>query len=105
LLFTAAAYNLNRYNVPLPDPNNPGFFLLSGSNRIQGFETTLNGYVTPEWQSTVGYAYRRAGDERDIDNGRAGQPYPARSAQSVFVVEQISVYAGMERGTRRRLLL
>ena len=56
LLFTAAAYNLNRYNVPLPDPNNPGFFLLSGSNRIQGFETTLNGYVTPEWQSTVGYA-------------------------------------------------
>jgi catecholate siderophore receptor len=49
--------------------------------------------------------HRRAGDERDIDNGRAGQPYPARSAQSVFVVEQISVYAGMERGTRRRLLL
>jgi catecholate siderophore receptor len=60
LLFTAAVYNLNRYNVPLPDPNNPGFFLLSGSNRIQGFETTLNGYVTPEWQSTLGYAYTDA---------------------------------------------
>ena len=60
LLFTAAVYNLNRYNVPLPDPNNPGFFILSGSNRIQGFETTLTGYVTPDWQSTLGYAYTDA---------------------------------------------
>ena len=60
LLFTAAVYNLNRYNVPLPDPNNPGFFILSGSNRIQGFETTLTGYVTPNWQSTLGYAYTDA---------------------------------------------
>ena len=25
LLFTAAVYELNRYNVPLPDPSNPGF--------------------------------------------------------------------------------
>lgn len=60
LLFTAAVYNLNRYNVPLPDPSNPGFFLLSGSNRIQGFETTLVGYVTPDWQSTLGYSYTDA---------------------------------------------
>src|SRR6478735_5793580 len=60
LLFTAAVYDLNRYNVPLPDPNNAGFFILSGSNRIQGFETTLTGYVTPDWQSTLGYAYTDA---------------------------------------------
>ena len=60
LLFTAAVYELNRYNVPLPDPSNPGFFILSGSNRIQGFETTLTGYVTPDWQSTLGYAYTDA---------------------------------------------
>lgn len=60
LLFTAAVYNLNRYNVPLPDPSNAGFFILSGRNRIQGFETTLNGYVTPEWQSTLGYAHTDA---------------------------------------------
>ena len=51
LLLTAAVYDLNRYNVPLPDPNNPGFFILSGSNRIRGFETSLNGYVTTAWQS------------------------------------------------------
>ena len=28
LLYTAAVYNLNRTNVPLPDPNNPGLFHL-----------------------------------------------------------------------------
>jgi catecholate siderophore receptor len=60
LLFTAAVYNLNRTNVPLGDPNNPGFFFVSGSNRIRGFESTLVGYVTPDWQSSFGYAYTDA---------------------------------------------
>jgi catecholate siderophore receptor len=60
LLYTAAMYNLNRTNVPLPDPNNPGFFILSGKNRIRGFEAELKGYVTDEWQSSLGYAYTDA---------------------------------------------
>jgi catecholate siderophore receptor len=46
--------------VPLPDPNNPGFFILSGSNRIRGFETELKGYLTDSWQSWLGYAYTDA---------------------------------------------
>ena len=46
LQYTAAIYDLKRTNVPIADPNNPGFFLLSGSHRIRGFETGLNGYVT-----------------------------------------------------------
>ena len=33
LLFTAAAYDLVRTNVPIADPNNAGFFLLSGAHR------------------------------------------------------------------------
>ena len=60
LLYTAAVYDLERYNVPLPDPNNAGFFILSGRNSIHGFETALNGYVNPNWQSTLGYAYTDA---------------------------------------------
>jgi catecholate siderophore receptor len=47
-------------NVPLPDPTNPGFFILSGSNRVRGFETSLNGHVTDDWQSSFGYAYTDA---------------------------------------------
>ena len=60
LLYTAAVYDLERYNVPLPDPNNAGFFILSGRNSIHGFETALNGYVNANWQSTLGYAYTDA---------------------------------------------
>ena len=60
LLYTAAAYDLDRKNVPLPDPSHPGFFILSGRNEIRGFESSLVGYVTDAWQSTLGYAYTDA---------------------------------------------
>src|SRR5215475_7475880 len=60
LLYTAAIYDLERSNVPLADPNNPGFFILSGHHRIRGFESALTGYVTDAWQSTLGYAYTDA---------------------------------------------
>jgi len=60
LQYTAAVYDLKRTNVPLADPNNAGFFILSGSHRIRGFETALNGYVTKDWQSSLGYAYTDA---------------------------------------------
>src|SRR3954467_13749624 len=60
LLFTAALYELNRTNVPIADPNNPGFFFPSGAHKIRGFETALTGYVTADWQTTFGYAYTDA---------------------------------------------
>jgi catecholate siderophore receptor len=60
LIFTSSLYKLDRTNVPLADPTNPGFFILSGSNVIKGFESELKGYVTDSWQSWVGYAYTDA---------------------------------------------
>jgi catecholate siderophore receptor len=60
LLYTAAVYDLDRKNIPLPDPNNAGFFILSGRNEIKGVETALTGYVNDSWQSTFGYAYTDA---------------------------------------------
>jgi catecholate siderophore receptor len=60
LQYTAAVYELKRTNVPIADPNNPGFFFPSGSHRIRGFETGLTGYVTKDWQSSFGYAYTDA---------------------------------------------
>jgi catecholate siderophore receptor len=58
LLFSAAVYQLDRTNVPLAIGN--GFSVLSGKNQIRGFETELKGYVTPDWQSALGYAYTDA---------------------------------------------
>jgi catecholate siderophore receptor len=60
LLLTAAVYELIRTNVPIADPNNPGFFFPSGAQRIRGLETAATGYVTPDWQTTFGYAYTDA---------------------------------------------
>ena len=60
LLYSAAVYDLERSNVPLADPSNPGFFILSGHNRIRGAETGLTGWVTDAWQSSLGYAYTDA---------------------------------------------
>jgi catecholate siderophore receptor len=60
LLYSAAVYNLDRTNVPLADPGNPGFFLLSGKNRVRGVDTSLTGFVTDDWQVTLGYAYTDA---------------------------------------------
>lgn len=60
LQYTAAVYQLDRTNVPLANPNGDGTFFLSGTHRIRGFETTLNGFVTDSWQSSIGYAYTDA---------------------------------------------
>jgi catecholate siderophore receptor len=58
LQYTAAIYELNRTNVPLAIGG--GLFAISGSNIIKGFETALTGYVTKDWQATLGYAYTDA---------------------------------------------
>lgn len=60
LQFAAALYDLDRTHQRLADPNNPGFFLLSGATRTRGFETSLAGYITDSWQVTAGYAYTDA---------------------------------------------
>ena len=60
LQFTAAVYNLDRYNQRFPDPNNPGFFILSGRTNTKGFETGLVGYIMDKWQVSGGYAYTDA---------------------------------------------
>ncbi|WP_407526457.1 TonB-dependent receptor [Methylobacterium oryzisoli] len=56
LQLTAAAYNLDRTNQRLPDPNRAGFFILSGKTNTQGIEIGANGYVTDWWQVAGGYA-------------------------------------------------
>lgn len=62
LLWTAAVYELNRTNQPIsaPAPNPQGLFFPNGSTKVRGFETALNGYVTTNWQSILGYAYTDA---------------------------------------------
>ena len=106
LLFSAAVYDLKRSNVPLADPNNPGFFILSGLNRIRGFETNLNGYVTDNWQSTLGYAYTDARIASDTSTTIvAGNIVQLVPLPSILVVEQVPVYPEMGWLARHDLFL
>lgn len=56
----AAVYELERTNQRFPDPNNAGFFILSGKTLTRGFETSVSGYITDQWQMIGGYAYTDA---------------------------------------------
>lgn len=66
LMWTAALYELHRTNQPINDPNRVGFSLPNGATTVRGFETTLNGYVTADWQSILGYAYTDARIAKDL---------------------------------------
>lgn len=72
LQYTAAIYQLNRTNVPLAIGG--GLFAISGSNIIKGFETALTGYVTKDWQATLGYAYTDARIGSDTNSSTASPP-------------------------------
>jgi catecholate siderophore receptor len=66
LQWTAAVYELKRTNQPIPDGSRPGFSLPNGATNVRGFETALNGYVTDEWQTVLGYAYTDARIAKDL---------------------------------------
>lgn len=68
LQFNTAVYDLDRTNQRLPDPNHPGFFLLTGATQARGFEAGLVGAVTDAWQISGGYAYT---DARIVSNTSA----------------------------------
>lgn len=64
LLFNAAAYQLLRANVPVNIGG--GVSIPGGMHKILGFETSLTGYITPEWESVLGYAYTDARIVNDL---------------------------------------
>lgn len=68
LQLTGALFNLDRTNQRIPDPNNAGFFLLSGKTNTQGAEIGANGYVTDWWSIAGGYAFTDARIEGNLSN-------------------------------------
>jgi catecholate siderophore receptor len=56
----AAAYRLDRTNTTAPDPTEPSRTVQTGSQRTKGFELSVTGAVTPEWQIIGGYANQDA---------------------------------------------
>jgi catecholate siderophore receptor len=59
LSLTAALFRLDRKNVVIPDPNQPGESLLVDGQRTKGFELGLAGKVRDRWSIQGGYAWQQ----------------------------------------------
>jgi len=60
LALTTAVYRQDRTNTRATDPNDPTRILQTGSQRTNGYEVGLNGFVTSKWSVAGGYAYQDA---------------------------------------------
>ena len=57
LSLTGAVFRLEKQNARVPDPTNPGFNILAGTQRVEGFDLGVLGRITDDWQITAGYTY------------------------------------------------
>lgn len=53
---TVAVYDLTKTNIPTPDPNNPGFFLVTGKVRSKGVEFDLQGELVRGWNLVLNFS-------------------------------------------------
>jgi catecholate siderophore receptor len=90
LLFTAAAYQILRANVPVNIGG--GVSIPGGMHHIRGFETALTGYITPEWQSVLGYAYTDARIANDLTASGVLPPIVAGNRVQLVPYNQVSLW-------------
>lgn len=57
LTVDAAIFRIEKSNARVPDIDNPGFNMLGGKQRVDGFQIQLTGMVTPDWMLNLGYTY------------------------------------------------
>ncbi|GAA4647586.1 hypothetical protein GCM10023115_55480 [Pontixanthobacter gangjinensis] len=57
LFMTASLFRLDRTNTRAPDPANTGLTVQIGESRVEGFELSLVGDITPNWSANIGYTY------------------------------------------------
>jgi catecholate siderophore receptor len=72
LSMTAAAYRLDRTNTRSTDPNDPTRIVQTGSQRTNGVELEMNGFITSVWSIAGGYAYQDASVMSATVSARAG---------------------------------
>lgn len=74
LTLSTAIFRLDRKDVRVADPNNPGTFAKSGRQRSDGVEIGLLGEVTRDWLVYGGYAYVNGRIKEPISSGTATTP-------------------------------
>ncbi|WP_420473447.1 TonB-dependent receptor [Noviherbaspirillum sp. ST9] len=72
LTLSAAVFRLDRDDVRVADPANPGFFVKTGQQRTEGVELGLQGDVMRNWQVFAGYAFLDGRITKATSSGPAG---------------------------------
>lgn len=75
LLFSAAAYRLDRSNTRAPGPN-PGEVVVTGAQRSRGIELEASGRIRPSLQLSFGYTLQEAEIRRTTSAAPAGRDVP-----------------------------
>ncbi len=57
LALNVALFRISKVNARVPDPDNPGFNTLGGTQQVDGLSVSAVGYLTPKWQVSSGYTY------------------------------------------------
>jgi catecholate siderophore receptor len=71
LQLQAAIFREEKTNARIPDPNNPGFNILGGDQRVDGGEIELAGQITQDWQVTASYTHLGG---KVVKSGPGGPP-------------------------------
>jgi len=74
LTLSSAIFRLDRKDVHVTDPANPGTFVKSGKQRVEGIEIGIQGEVTRDWLVYGGYAYLDGRVQEPISSGTAATP-------------------------------
>jgi catecholate siderophore receptor len=69
LTLSAALFRTVRQDVRVADPLNPGFFVKTGEQRVDGVELGLQGRVARGWEVYGGYAYLDGRIKQPISSG------------------------------------
>ena len=72
LMLSASLFRLDRDDVRVADPANPGFFVKTGQQRTEGLELGVQGDVMRNWQIFAGYAYLDGRITKATSSGPAG---------------------------------
>ena len=75
LLLQGAVFREEKENARVPDPSTPGFNILGGDQRVDGFELQGAGHITDAWDVHASYTYLHSEVIKSAPGGPAvGEP-------------------------------
>ncbi|MEX1250678.1 MAG: TonB-dependent siderophore receptor [Hyphomonas sp.] len=88
VLLTAALFRLDRTNTPAPGPA-AGVSVLTGAQRSEGLELSLQGELRDGWDVAAAYAWQSAGITETTSAAPAGRDVPLVPEQSVSIWNKV----------------